>query len=102
MILFFESCDGTDGETTVAAVVARIVEAAAEDEVAHITGIDERTGPVVAVRAVSLEVVPVAVARSGEIDKVSVLYADNLIAIDVFTCGIFTAHPCPCAVIFIA
>ena len=89
----------------VAGVVGvREVVATVEVEAARIANITkvERTGPAVAAPAVLVEVVSVAVARSGEIDNVTVLYADHLIAIDGFIVRVGTAYPYPCAVIGIA
>lgn len=65
MVLGF--CDGTDGKTKEAVEVAvRDVVAIVEVEVVRITDIGDRTRPVVAVRAVIVEIAPVAVARSRE------------------------------------
>ena len=87
--------------TIVTVVVVLVVAATVEEEVVRVLGIAgiERTGPVVAARAVIAELGPVEVARSGEIDDFAVLYANNFIAIDGFTCGVGAAFPSPCAVV---
>ena len=69
-----------------AIAVAAVVVATVEVEAARVADIAvvERTRPVVAVRAVTVEIAPVAVARSREEDTVAVPLAGHFIAIDSF------------------
>ena len=61
-------CDGANGEAVVTVVVVDVVVATVEVEVVRVVAVVgiERTRPVVAVRALIVEVAPVAVARSRE------------------------------------
>ena len=63
-----ECCDGADGVAVIAVVVVRVVVAAVEVEVVRVVGVGRvaRTRPVVAVRAVVVERLPIAVTRGRE------------------------------------
>ena len=84
------------------ALGARAVDVAAEEEVVHIADADvacvEQTGPIVAECAVSVEVAPGSIARSGKKDGVAILLAGYCITFDGVAGGILHAGPCPSAV----
>ena len=77
-------CDGANGAAAAAVVVAvPVVAVAAEEEAERVVAVDlvQRARPVEAVRAMVVDLRAVAVARSGEKDRVSIR-TSNLSAAD--------------------
>ena len=77
-------CDGADGAAVVTAVVVAVLAAAVEAEDIGAEGVVrvERTGPIIAIVPLTVEVLTVAVALSGKKYRIAVLDAGDFITID--------------------